>query len=96
GAFTVAAPVHDLLLAGGGPITAIPLAMFAAGARRVRMTTLGFLQYVTPSITLLVAILLMGEPFTHTDAITFGCVWSAIVLVTLEGSLLRVRARRTA
>lgn len=94
GAFTAAAPVHDLLLAGGGPITAIPLTMFAAGARRVRMTTLGFLQYITPSITLLVATLLMGEAFTRTDAITFGCVWSALALVGLEGQVGRLRARR--
>jgi chloramphenicol-sensitive protein RarD len=83
-AFTSSTPLRDLLLAGGGPITAIPLTMFAAGARRVRMTTLGFLQYLAPSITLLVATILLGEPFSQTDAITFGCVWSALVLVAVE------------
>ena len=96
GVFTASTPVRDLLLMGGGPITAVPLTMFAAGARRVRMTTLGFLQYLAPSISLLVATLLMGEPFTHTDAITFGFVWSALVLVGLEGPVLRARARRLA
>jgi len=95
GAFTSATPVRDLLLAGGGPITAIPLTMFAAGARRVRMTTLGFLQYITPSITLLVATLLMGEAFTRTDAITFGFVWSALALVGLEGQVTLLRRRRS-
>jgi len=94
GAFTSATPVRDLLLMGGGPITAVPLTMFAAGARRVRMTTLGFLQYLAPSITLLVATLLMGEPFTQTDTVTFGCVWSALVLVALEGQATRLRMRR--
>ncbi|HVU21158.1 MAG TPA: EamA family transporter RarD [Rhizomicrobium sp.] len=96
GAFALNTPVRDLLLMGGGPITAVPLTMFAAGARRVRMTTLGFLQYLAPSITLLVATLLMGEPFTQTDAITFAFVWSALVLVGLEGPVLRARARRLA
>jgi chloramphenicol-sensitive protein RarD len=96
GVFTAATPMRDLLLAGGGPITAIPLTMFAAGARRVRMTTLGFLQYLAPSITLLVATLLMGEPFTRTDAITFGFVWSALALVGLESQVARGRLRRRA
>lgn len=96
GAFTLATPGRDLLLIGGGPITAIPLSMFAAGARRVRMTTLGFLQYLAPSITLLVATILMGEAFTRTDAITFGCVWSALVLAGLESQVTRLRARRAA
>lgn len=94
GAFTSATPWRDALLMGGGPITAVPLTMFAAGARRVRMTTLGFLQYLAPSITLIVATLLMGEPFTRTDAITFGCVWSALVLVGLEGQAVWLRSRR--
>lgn len=96
GAFTSTTPWRDALLAGGGPITAVPLTMFAAGARRVRMTTLGFLQYLAPSLTLLVATLLMGEPFTRTDAITFAFVWSALLIVGLEGPVLRARARRLA
>ena len=85
----------DAMLLAAGPITAIPLAMFAAGARRVRMTTLGFLQYLSPSITLLVATLLMGEPFTASDAATFGCVWVALLLVGLENQVGRL-ARQAA
>jgi chloramphenicol-sensitive protein RarD len=96
GAFTSATPWRDALLMGGGPITAVPLTMFAAGARRVRMTTLGFLQYLAPSITLVVATVMMGEAFTRSDAIVFGCVWAALVLVALEGQAGRLRARRTA
>jgi chloramphenicol-sensitive protein RarD len=95
GAFTSATLWHDALLIGGGPITAVPLSMFAAGARRVRMTTLGFLQYLAPSITLLVATLLMKEPFTQADIVTFGCVWSALLLVALEGQAVRLRMRRS-
>jgi chloramphenicol-sensitive protein RarD len=96
GAFSPAHPGLDLLLIAAGPVTAVPLVMFAAGARRIRMTTLGFLQYLSPSITLLVATTLLGETFTKIDAITFGCVWAAILLVGLEGQFLRSRARRMA
>jgi chloramphenicol-sensitive protein RarD len=77
--------VKDTLLIAGGPITAIPLAMFAAGARRVRMTTLGFLQYFTPSFTLALATLGFHEHFGRIDAISFAFVWLALVVVALEG-----------
>jgi chloramphenicol-sensitive protein RarD len=77
--------LRDTLLVLAGPVTAIPLALFAAGARRVRMTTLGFLQYLSPSITLVVATLMLGETFTRTDAITFACIWAALSLVALDG-----------
>jgi len=65
----------------------VPLVLFAAGARRVRLTTLGFLQYFSPTLTLLVATLILGERFTATNLVTFGCVWAALVLVSLEGRL---------
>ena len=72
---------------GTGPLTAVPLVLFAAGARRLRLTTLGFLQYFSPTITLLVATLILGEPFTRTNVITFGSIWAALLLVGLEGRL---------
>jgi chloramphenicol-sensitive protein RarD len=87
GAFTPAHLKQDLLLIGGGPITLVPLVLFAAGTRRIRMTTLGFLQYLSPSLTLLVATGLMGETFTRTDAITFAFVWAALLLVAVESRL---------
>jgi chloramphenicol-sensitive protein RarD len=91
-------PSHDLgkdaLLIGGGPLTALPLTMFAAGARRIRLTTLGFLQYLSPSITLVVATVLLGEKFTRVDMITFGCVWAALIIVGLEGRIRSYRATR--
>ena len=85
GAFPAPSLARNALLMFTGPLTALPLVMFAAGARRLRLTTLGFLQYLSPSITLLVATLLLHEPFTRTNAIAFGCIWSALVLVSLEG-----------
>lgn len=83
----------DLLLMGTGPLTAIPLAMFAAGAKRVSMTTLGFLQYLAPSITLLMAVFGFHEDFSTVDLISFGCVWAALVIVALEGRGSRLFAR---
>jgi chloramphenicol-sensitive protein RarD len=92
GAFPLPEPAKDTLLVLGGPLTALPLALFAAGARRIRLSTLGFLQYFSPSITLLLAVAAFGEPFTRTDAITFGCVWAALVIVAVDGRLQRTGA----
>ena len=75
---------HGLLVLSG-PITAIPLALFAAGARRIRMSTMGFLQYLAPSITLTLAVFGFGESFSTADTITFVCVWAALAVVALEG-----------
>ena len=85
GAFPAASLSRDAAIVFTGPLTALPLVMFAAGARRVRMTTLGFLQYLSPSITLVVATLILGEKFGRTNAIAFGLIWMALVLVSLEG-----------
>jgi len=95
-AFTAATPWRDLVLIGAGPVTAIPLAMFAAGARRIRLSTLGFLQYLAPSISLLIATFLFGEAFTLVNAVTFGCVWSALTIVAAEGQIDRLRVRQAA
>ena len=86
-AFPAPTVARNVLLIGTGPLTAVPLVLFAAGARRVRLTTLGFLQYFSPTLTLLVATLILGERFTATNLVTFGCVWAALVLVSLEGRL---------
>ena len=83
----------DALLIGTGPLTAIPLALFAAGAKRVSMATLGFLQYLTPSITLLMAIFAFGEEFSRVDLISFAFVWTALAIVALEGHGSRLFAR---
>jgi chloramphenicol-sensitive protein RarD len=74
-------------------MTAVPLALFAAGARRVRMTTLGFLQYLAPSITLMIAVFLFHEPFTSSDLVSFSCVWAAIAIAAVEGGALKIPAR---
>ena len=95
GAFPSAHLATNLLLILGGPLTAIPLSMFAAGARRIRLSTLGFLQYLSPSITLLLATFGFGEKFTRVDAITFVCVWGALALIALEGRIFPAKAAQT-
>lgn len=84
GAFFHTSLTTDLLLVTAGPITAIPLLLFAAGARLVRLSTMGFLQYLAPSISLLLAVFLYHEPFTQAHAVTFALIWSALALVTWE------------
>lgn len=75
---------RDALLIGAGPITAVPLALFAAGARRIRLSTLGFLQYLSPTITLALAVFGFHESFSRLDAVAFGLVWAALILVAAE------------
>ncbi|HVZ68377.1 MAG TPA: EamA family transporter RarD [Rhizomicrobium sp.] len=94
GAFPRAGVYIDTLLVFGGPLTAVPLVLFAAGARRVRMVTLGFLQFLSPTLTLILAVALLGEHFTRLDVITFGCVWGALLIVSLEGRIRRFAAGR--
>jgi chloramphenicol-sensitive protein RarD len=84
----------DTLLILGGPLTAIPLMMFTAAARRVRLSTLGFMQYITPSVVLLQATLLWGEPFTWIQAAAFLCIWMALLLLGAEGPVMRLMSVR--
>lgn len=82
-------PAHDahtwLFFLLSGPVTAIPLLLFAAGARRVPLSTMGFLQYITPSILALMGVFLYGEPFAGPRAVGFVFIWVALALYTAEG-----------
>ena len=68
------------LVAGSGAVTAAPLLCFNSAARRLRLATLGFFQYLAPSVTFLLAVFAFGEPFTRTHALAFGCVWLALAV----------------
>lgn len=74
-----------LLLLGAGAITAAPLLLFAAGARRISLTTLGVLQYTSPTIQFLIAVYLYGEALTPVRLIGFGMIWLALFIYLLEG-----------
>ena len=82
-AFLQSTPATECLLAAAGPITAIPLLLFAAGARRIPMSTLGLLQYIAPTIQLLLGVWLYDEPF-GSRLVGFGVIWSALALYSLE------------
>ncbi|MFT3666072.1 EamA family transporter RarD [Piscinibacter sp.] len=75
----------NLLLVGVGPLTAVPLLLFAAGARRIPMTTLGLLQYIGPSIQFALGVWLFGEPFGGTRLAGFALIWAALVLYSADG-----------
>ena len=84
----------DLLLVLGGAVTAIPLLLFTAAARRLAYSTLGFLQYVAPSIQFLLAVLVFGEPLTTAHIVCFAAIWIALAIFVGEG--LRGRAAAAA
>lgn len=80
-------------LAFGGPLTAIPLLLFAAGARRIPMTTLGILQYVSPSILFLLSVVVFKEPLQLPRLIGFALIWGALVVYSVEGLFNHRRTR---
>lgn len=69
-----------LLLAGAGAVTATPMLLFTACARKLPLNIVGFLQYISPSISLMIGVLIYGEPFTSTTATAFGCIWAGLAL----------------
>jgi chloramphenicol-sensitive protein RarD len=73
------------LLAAAGPATAIPLLLFAAGARRIPLSLLGLLQYIGPTIQLLLGVWLFREPFSTDRLIGFALIWSALAVYSAEG-----------
>ncbi len=75
----------DLLLILAGPVTVIPLVLFALSARRLRLSTLGFLQYIGPTLQFALAIY-YGEPFTLAHAICFGLIWTALAIFSFDAA----------
>lgn len=72
--------MNTLLLAGAGAVTATPMLLFTACARKLPLNIVGFLQYISPSISLMIGVLIYGEPFTGTTATAFGCIWAGLAL----------------
>lgn len=70
----------NLLLAGAGVATAIPLLLFASGAKKIPLAMLGFLQYIAPTIMLLLGVFLYHEVFTMAHFIAFAFIWSALLI----------------
>lgn len=72
-----------VLVAVAGVVTATPLLLFTAAAKRLRYSTLGMLQFLAPTLQFLLAVSIYGEPFTSAHAIAFGAIWTALVLYIL-------------
>ncbi len=95
GALVQGDPVTLGWLLLSGPLTAIPLLLFAAGARRISLATMGILQYISPSLQMLVGVWLYGEPFEPARAIGFYLIWGALAIYSAE-SLWIMRRRQPA
>jgi chloramphenicol-sensitive protein RarD len=94
--FLSQAPGVDALLLLVGAVTILPLIWFNMAAQRLSLTAVGFFQYLAPTITFLLAVYLWDEPFTPGHAVAFGCIWTALLLVSVGPLQARRRARRHA
>jgi len=75
----------DLLLVLGGPLTAAPLVLFALGARRLPYSTVGLLQYIGPTLQLMLGVLVYHEPFSGPRVTGFAIIWAALVIYAADG-----------
>jgi chloramphenicol-sensitive protein RarD len=87
GAFLHTGFRSDLLMAGAGFITTVPLLMFASAARRIPLTTIGVMHYITPTCQFLLGVLVYKEPFSTVRALGFGLVWIGLIVFAVEGFL---------
>lgn len=85
GAFGHISPLVTFLLILSGVVTAIPLILFAHGAPKVPLVTIGIIQYIAPTLQFLIGVFLYNEPFTHDRLIGFSIIWLALVIFTFEG-----------
>jgi len=74
----------DLLLIAAGVITGAPLVLFMIGAQRLSLSTIGLMQYLAPTVQLLLAVAIYGEPFTAGNLVTFGFIWAALLLYSWD------------
>jgi chloramphenicol-sensitive protein RarD len=83
-AFLAGPGSRDLLLMAAGPVTAVPLLLFAGAVRRLPLTSVGFLQYLSPTISFLLAVFVYGEPFGWSRALAFSLIWAGLVIFALH------------
>ncbi|MEL7482036.1 MAG: EamA family transporter RarD, partial [Pseudomonadota bacterium] len=66
------------------PITAVPLILFAMAARRLKLATVGMMQYIAPSLQFALAVIVFREPFSTTHAVAFAFIWTALILFSAD------------
>jgi chloramphenicol-sensitive protein RarD len=91
GAFRLDDWLLDGLLVLSGPCTAIPLLCFGHAARRLPLSVLGFLQYISPSMQLVLAVLVYHEDFQRDQQLSFACIWAALAVFSVDALLTRRR-----
>ena len=89
GHFMMGNMTDTILLASAGLVTAIPLILYANGAKLLRLSTIGIMQYIAPSMIFITAVFVFNEPFSMAKAVAFPLIWSALVIYTLP--MLRQR-----
>ncbi|HHL20731.1 MAG TPA: EamA family transporter RarD [Aliiroseovarius sp.] len=90
----IATPAAPWLLIGTGLVTAIPLILYANGAKGLRLSTIGILQYIAPTMIFLIAVFVFDEPFTRSRMIAFPMIWAALIIYS--GSLMALHRQRRA
>ena len=91
GSFHLVGSGTQLLIAAAGPITTLPLVLFAAAVQRVPLSAIGILQFIAPTIQFLLGILVYDERFTGQQLVGFALVWSAVIVFAAEGVLVRAK-----
>jgi chloramphenicol-sensitive protein RarD len=89
GHFLMGNTTDTILLASAGLVTAVPLILYANGAKLLRLSTIGIMQYIAPSMIFITAVFVFNEPFSVAKAVAFPLIWSALVIYTLP--MLRQR-----
>ncbi len=84
---------ENLLLIGSGAATSLPLIFFAHGARKLRLVTLGMMQYIAPTLALILGVFVYAEPFNTARFITFALIWSGIAIYIADGLLNNAKIR---
>jgi len=95
-AFVVSDPSMCLKLAASGIVTCVPLLLFAAAARRLRFATLGFLQYIAPTIQFLIAVLIFRELLSTAKVVSLSLIWTAVGIYSLDSLRMLHQHRITA
>ena len=85
GGFLHTGLISDVLMTGAGLVTTVPLLLFASAARRIPLTMIGILHYITPTCQFFLGVLVYGEAFDATQALGFGIIWIALIIFGVEG-----------
>ena len=85
-------PIVVLLLLSG-PVTTVPLLFFGAAARRLKLSTMGILQYLTPSLQFMLAVVVFKEPFSAPQLVSFACIWTAVAIYTADSYRVMRKSR---